>query len=126
MAQKFFGQVWENSGRNPSYPQKSPAPTTYGVEFSKTLWKSEAIITGDSQDVFFWARFLPSTAHVFRIRLDMNMTVERREAYDGNLQTALKKVADKQCWEFATGSPQNRKSATAEQTFSLRICDTQI
>jgi len=31
-----------------------------------------------------------------------------------------------QCWEFATGSPQNRKSATAEQTFSLRICDTQI
>ena len=32
----------------------------------------------------------------------------------------------KQCWEFATGSPQNRKSATAEQTFSLRICDTQI
>jgi len=35
-------------------------------------------------------------------------------------------VSLNQCWEFATGSPQNRKSTTAEQTFSLRICDTQI
>jgi len=35
-------------------------------------------------------------------------------------------ISYNQCWEFATGSPQNRKSATAEQTFSLRICDTQI
>ena len=40
--------------------------------------------------------------------------------------TCVNAVYHRQCWEFATGSPQNRKSATAEQTFSLRICDTQI
>jgi len=31
--------------------------------FSRTLGKSEAIITGISRDVCRWARVLPSTAH---------------------------------------------------------------
>ena len=43
-----------------------------------------------------------------------------------NLNMTFGQAYANQCWEFATGSPQNRKSATAEQTFSLRICDTQI
>jgi len=27
LAQKFFGQVWGNSGKNPSLPKNMPAPT---------------------------------------------------------------------------------------------------
>jgi len=52
------------------------------------------------------------------------MKAQKYRATFGDLP--LPSWTNMQCWEFATGSPQNRKSATAEQTFSLRICDTQI
>jgi len=30
---EIFGQVWENSGKNPSYPQKFACFYTYAVEY---------------------------------------------------------------------------------------------
>jgi len=32
VAQKFFGQVWGNSDKNPSHPQKFACSNTYGPE----------------------------------------------------------------------------------------------
>jgi len=34
VAQKFFGQVWGNSGKNPSQPQKLTCSYTYVVHWT--------------------------------------------------------------------------------------------
>jgi len=45
VTQKPFGQVWENSGKNPSHPQTFACSSTYGLDNSQinhrlNFWKS--------------------------------------------------------------------------------------